>query len=145
MLTDIGLRLYPAVPNMTRGCLKETVLPYGGGPDGSSPILIKPGDSVSMGYWALHRNPSVYGADVEEFHPERWKNIRPNWDYLPFGGGARHCPAQQLALFWVGYTLARLALDFKDIQNRDPEMEFVEDLKLNMESGNGVKVGLVRA
>jgi len=98
-----------------------------------------------MNFYTLHRNPKVYGEDMEDFRPERWKDIRPQWNYMPFGGGARHCPAQQLALHWVAYTLVRMAIRFKEVQNRAPVMEFVEKLKLNMESGNGVLVGLVRA
>jgi cytochrome P450 len=92
----------------------------------------------------MHRNPEVYGADVESFRPERWPDIRPGWNYLPFSGGARHCPAQQLALFWVSYAVARMAMEFEELQNRDAVLEFVENLKLNMESGNGVKVALVK-
>jgi cytochrome P450 len=93
----------------------------------------------------MHRDPAVSGADVESYRPERWKSIRPGWSYLPFGCGARHCPSQQLALFWVSYTVVRMALEFKEVQNEDPVEEYVENLTLNMESANGVKVFLVRA
>ena len=139
-----ALRLYPPVPNQSRSCLETTLLPVGGGPDGRSPILIQSGDRISMNFYTLHRNPSVFGPDPEAFRPERWETIRPGWDYLPFGGGARHCPAQQLALFWVGYTVVRMALMIREVKNEDPVLEYVERLKLNMESGNGVKVSLVR-
>jgi len=98
-----------------------------------------------MNFYTLHRNPKVYGGDIGNYRPERWEHIRPQWNYMPFGGGARHCPAQQLALYWVAYTIVRMAIRFREVQNRDPVMEFVEKLKLNMESGNGVLVGLVRA
>lgn len=41
------LRLYPIVPVNSRGAVRDTVLPTGGGPDGQSPILIKKGQDVS--------------------------------------------------------------------------------------------------
>lgn len=139
-----GLRLYPPLPGLTRVCLATTVIPYGGGKDSTGPVCVIPGDTVSWSIYAMHRNPEVFGPDVESFRPERWQDIRPGWNYLPFGGGARHCPAQQLAIFWVSYTIARMAMEFKEVQNRDPEMQYVETLKLVMESFNGVKVGPVR-
>lgn len=139
-----ALRLYPPVPNNSRACLSSAILPFGGGPDGSSPTFVQRGDTISMNFYTLHRNPEIYGFDAEEFRPERWEILRPNWEYLPFGGGARHCPAQQLALFWVAYTVVRMAEMYKEIRDRDGG-EYVENLKLNMENGNGVKVGLVRA
>lgn len=98
-----------------------------------------------MNYFTLHRNPAIYSPDPEAFRPERWETIRPTWEYLPFGGGARHCPAQQLALFWIGYTLVRMVLRFREIENRDQVEMYVENMKLNMESLNGAKVGLTRA
>lgn len=64
-------------------------------------------------------------------------------NYLPFSGGARHCPAQQLALFWVSCAVAHMAMEFKELENKDPILEYVVNLKLNWESLNGVKVALV--
>jgi len=140
-----GLRLYPALAKVSRDCSSETEIPYGGGPDGSQPICLVPGDTVSWSVYTLHRDPEVFGEDVETFRPERWKDIRPGWNYLPFGGGARHCPAQQLSLFWVAHTIARMAMEFAGIINKDPVEEYVENVMLTMESLNGVKVALVRA
>lgn len=107
------------------------------------PITVIKGDTVMFNVYTMHRNPEVFGDDVDEFRPERWRDIRPFWNYLPFGGGARHCPAQQLGLFWVSYTMVRLVMEFKEMQNMDPEPEYVEMLKLNMESGNGIQVRLL--
>lgn len=92
----------------------------------------------------MHRDPTVFGADVESYRPERWQDIRPGWSYLPFGGGPRHCPGQQLALFWVSYTIVRMALQFNEIRSKDAVEEYIENLKLNMESANGVKVALAK-
>lgn len=39
----------------------------------------------------------------------------------------------------------RMVQRFQDIENRDPVDVYVENMKLNMESLNGAKVGLTRA
>jgi cytochrome P450 len=67
----------------------------------------------------------------------------PTDKFLPFGGRARHCLAQQLALFWVAYTLIRMLMRYKEIKNEDSVEEYVENMKLNMESENGAKVSFV--
>lgn len=71
-----------------------TTLPTGGGPDGTSPILVRPGEAVGYCVYAMHRRKDIYGDDALEFRPERWegdalKNI--GWAYLPFNGGPRIC------------------------------------------------------
>ncbi|KAI9743439.1 MAG: hypothetical protein M1835_002900, partial [Candelina submexicana] len=81
------LRLYPVVPANSRTALKNTTIPRGGGPDGMSPIFIPKNREVSYSVWSMHRNTATYGADAEEFRPERWESLRTGWDYLPFNGG----------------------------------------------------------
>lgn len=120
------------------------MLPIGGGSDGSSPIYLNLGDTIVINIYSLHRS-EVYAPDPDRFRPERWEDIRPAWEYLPFGGGPRHCPAQQLALFWVAYTVAKMAKVYKELRNMDSTEEFIESMKLNMESLNGARVKLVLA
>jgi cytochrome P450 len=100
---------------------------------------------IVINFYTLHRDPDIFGPDPEAFRPERWAEARPTWEFLPFGGGARHCPAQQLALFWVAYTLVRMLMKYKEISNEDLVEEYVENLKLNLESRNGAKVSFVPA
>ncbi|ORY13521.1 cytochrome P450 [Clohesyomyces aquaticus] len=138
-----ALRLYPPVASNSRVCLRDTVLPTGGGPGGSAPVYVSQGDTTTINFYTINRRTDIYGSDAEEFRPERWQTLRTTWEFLPFGGGPRHCPAQQLALFWISYVLVRMALKIKELRNRDEVEGFVEDLKLNMESKNGAKVGLV--
>lgn len=50
-----------------------------------------------MGYsvYHMHRLASTYGADVNEFVPERWENTdlekNVGWGFMPFHGGPRIC------------------------------------------------------
>lgn len=136
-----NLRLNPVAPLMSRMCLRDTVLPAGGGPDGGDPLLVTRGQTIAWSTFALHRDSSFWGADVESFRPERWEDVRPRWEYIPFGGGTRICPAQQLALTEIGYVVVRLVQTFKTLENRDPE-PWEELLKMTLVSKNGVQVGM---
>lgn len=142
-------RLNPAIGTNARKALRDTVLPTGGGPPygfGSSPILIRKGDTVSTSFYALHRRRDLFGEDASHFRPERWEGLRPKpWTYQTFGGGPRHCPGQQLALMEVAFTTAKIVKHFKSIENRDPVLEYLEDYRITTQSRNGAKVSLVAA
>ncbi|KAL8722859.1 MAG: hypothetical protein Q9225_000746 [Loekoesia sp. 1 TL-2023] len=136
-------RLNPAIGQMNRISLRDTILPTGGGPNGTSPIFVKKGTIAVTSFYALHRLEHIYGTDAHIFRPERWETLRPPpWSYLPFGGGPRICIGQQLALTEVAYTLAKIVQRFPRIENADPVLEFVEQWKLTTDSKNGAKVRL---
>ena len=129
---------------MTRMCFHDTVLPAGGGSDGLCHLLVKKGQTISSSTHALHRDKSFWGDDVDCFRPERWEVVRPKWEYLPFGGGTRICPAQQLALTEMGYVVVRLVQQFKMLENRD-HRPWEEMLKMTLASKKGVQVGMIPA
>ena len=100
------------MPVNTRTVHRTTFLPKGGGPDGSSPVLVRKGDNVAFCVYAMHRRKDLYGEDAEHFRPERWgdKNlplyqdeVNAAWGFLPFNGGprvclGRKCPSPEIAL-----------------------------------------------
>jgi cytochrome P450 len=46
----------------------------------------------------VHRDPRGF-RDPDRFEPERWlADITPSWPFFPFGGGARRCVGEPLAL-----------------------------------------------
>jgi cytochrome P450 len=138
------LRLYPIFALMGRAALQDTTLPVGGGPNQNAPLFVPKGTIVSMSYYALHRDPAVYGDDVEAFRPERWESIRPShWEFMGFGGGNRECLGQQKVLVEAAYVLVRLAKRFEVLESRDPK-EWVGELKMTCKSKNGCKVALYR-
>lgn len=49
------LRLYPSVPVNNRTAQRMTVLPTGGGPDRTAPVLIPKGSTVAYSVYAMHR------------------------------------------------------------------------------------------
>ncbi|KAK3293623.1 cytochrome P450 [Chaetomium fimeti] len=109
------LRLYPSVPVNSREAVRLTTLPVGGGPDGKSPVLVRPGEGVGYSVYAMHRRKDIYGEDAHQFRPERWEGDRlkdVGWAYLPFNGGPRLCLGQEFALQEVAYTVARVVQVF---------------------------------
>jgi cytochrome P450 len=141
----VVLRLDPPVSGIIRQCARQTTLPVGGGPDGKKPIAIMPGDTVRVSVAGMHRDPEIFGSDANEFRPERWADdkLRPIWEYLPFGGGPRVCPAQQLALFWATYALARLVMTFERLENAEQDEEKANRMRFQSRINHGLNVILV--
>ena len=104
-----SLRLYPVFPTLARVALTDTILPTGGGPKGTSPIFAVAGTQILANFYALHRDESVYGPDVENFKPDRWDLIKPGpWQYMAFGEACvpasvnrRRLP--KLLVSWLGW------------------------------------------
>ena len=120
-----ALRLFPPVPVNTRTASKTTFLPVGGGPDGTSPVLVRRGDNVAYCIYAMHRRKDLYGDDAEEFRPERWddkdlplyKDKRTaTWGFLPFNGGPRVCLGQEFGLTEASYAVVRILQRFPVIK-----------------------------
>ena len=141
--TDPGFRLIVPANRNARLCLEDCVLPSGGGPNGTAPIFIPKGTRVTVNFGAMHRDKGIWGEDADNFRPERWEDLKPGWQYIPFSGGPRVCPGQQIALTETAYVLVRLLQKFESIENRDPVLDFVEQSRLTIESRNGVKVALI--
>ncbi|RHZ63239.1 cytochrome P450 [Aspergillus thermomutatus] len=138
------LRLYPPVPNNTRLAVRDTVLPRGGGPRGDAPVFVPKGCTLIYTVYAMHRRVDLFGADADEFRPERWETQRYSWEYLPFNGGPRICLGQQYAMTEALYVLIRFAQEFTTIEARDPT-PWTELLTLTVLSAKGVQVALQRA
>ena len=81
------LRLWTVVPGNTRRTNKVTTLPKGGGPDGESPVYLKPNTEMNYSIHVMMRRKDLWGEDAEEFRPERFEGRRPGWEFLPFNGG----------------------------------------------------------
>jgi hypothetical protein len=57
-------------------------------------MLVTKGVGVAFLAYHMHRSKEIYGADADEFRPERWegpelKNI--GFSFMPFHGGPRLC------------------------------------------------------
>ncbi|KAF2092447.1 cytochrome P450 family protein [Rhizodiscina lignyota] len=114
------LRLFPSVPANARLATRNTTLPYGGGPDGSSPVYVKKGQEVTYSVYVMHRRREIWGSNADEFVPERWIGRKLGWEYLPFNGGPRVCLGQQFALTEAGYVITKILQRFDKIEKTDP-------------------------
>ncbi|KAJ8064446.1 hypothetical protein OCU04_006784 [Sclerotinia nivalis] len=123
-----------------RAAVRDTILPRGGGDDQTQPVFIPRGSPVVLGTWCMNHDSDIWGDDVEMFRPDRFIGRKMNWEFLPFYGGPRICPAQQQAMTQAAYVLVRLTQMFEIIENRDPEPEFLQLIKMGVESMNGAKI-----
>lgn len=85
------LRLYPAGPSIQRVAVRDTVLPRGGRPDGSSPIAVPKNSTVQLGIYLAHRHKDIWGENANEFVPERWEGRKKGYDFIPFIAGPQIC------------------------------------------------------
>ncbi|KAJ4147660.1 hypothetical protein LMH87_002168 [Akanthomyces muscarius] len=138
------LRLYPPVFQNGRRAVRDTILPTGGGPNGTSPIFVPAGCGVVYSAWTMHRRKDLYGADASKFRPERWATQRHGWDYVPFGGGPRICLGQQYALTEAAYVMVRMAQEFASVVTAD-NAPWTELIALTLSIKGGVNCKLTRA
>nr|QCY50167.1 putative THF-degrading cytochrome P450 monooxygenase [Scedosporium sp.] len=139
------LRLFPLISYNSRMALTDTTLPRGGGPDGNSPIFVKKGQQIVYHPHAMHRRKDIWGQDADEFRPDRWKTLRPGWEYIPFNGGGRICMGQQFALTEASYLTVRLLQRFDRIENLDPNPVLKQKVRIVNTPGEGVLVRLHEA
>lgn len=93
-----ALRMAGIVPTMERECLEDTVLPRGGGSDGSKPVFLPKGQRVMISIYAMQQRRDIWGDDPEVFRPERWEGRRAGFEFIPFGGGPRKCVGRKFQL-----------------------------------------------
>jgi cytochrome P450 monooxygenase len=134
------VRLTGPSGRIQRRAIRNTILPVGGGDDGKAPVFLEKGTVVSMDLYSLHHDKDIWGEDAGEFNPRRWVGKRPMWEFVPFLGGPRMCPAQQQVLTQSVFLLVRMTRELAGIENRDTCWEYVEIPKAVAESRNGVKV-----
>ncbi|KAM0342045.1 hypothetical protein ACHAPU_009773 [Fusarium lateritium] len=136
-------RLTPNNVVQVRAALNDSTLPVGGGPHGKLPMHVRKGDLVSVTKTVMYRDPDVWGPDADEFHPERHDGLRGTWDFLPFGGGPRRCPAQMMVQTEAGYMLYRLAQKFSRIESRD-SAPYTPVMRIGPSNKTGTKIALYK-
>ncbi|XP_073124152.1 cytochrome P450 714A1-like [Henckelia pumila] len=82
------LRLYPPAAFVSREALQETKIGH---------IVVPKGVCLWTLIPTLHRDPDIWGADANEFNPQRFANGISNV-YIPFGLGPRLCLGKSFAL-----------------------------------------------
>ncbi|WP_238318799.1 cytochrome P450 [Pseudooceanicola atlanticus] len=122
-IVDEALRLYPPAGLISRTALEADEL---------CGREIKPGDSVMIPIYALHRNQLLW-ADPDRFDPGRFADGVPvdRYAYLPFGDGPRICIgagfAVQEAVIILATLLARFR--FSEVAGREPKPVMIITLR----------------
>lgn len=122
-LVEEAMRLYPPAGLISRTAIAADTLC---GRD------IRPGDTVMVPIYALHRNHLLWDAP-DAFRPERFLDRKSvdRYAYLPFGDGPRICIgasfALQEAVIILGTLLSRYR--FTPIQGRDPSPVMIITLR----------------
>ncbi len=124
MVLNETLRLWPTAPAFSVYAKEDTML------DGK--YNVKKDDVFSLLIPELHRDPSVWGDDVESFIPERFENLEsiPYHAYKPFGNGQRACIGQQFALHEATLVLGMVLQHFDLIDHEDYQLDVKETLTL---------------
>ncbi|KAK0631974.1 cytochrome P450 [Immersiella caudata] len=149
------LRLYPSVPFNVRLALKDTTLPFGGGPDGSQPLHVLKDTPIGYSTLLMQRRADLYPPvseafpDVQVFSPDRWFHWQPKpWQYIPFNGGPRICIGQQFALTEMGYVLTRLFQRYERVESLMAPVDGGKPTlkaEIVLSPGDGVKVAFWEA
>ncbi|KIJ45361.1 hypothetical protein M422DRAFT_251134 [Sphaerobolus stellatus SS14] len=108
--------------------------------------------NTTLALWnpQVHRDPQVWGEDVDEFKPERWetsdkeKRAIPG-SYFPFSYGPRKCMGEGLAMLEMSLTLATLFKRYELTLEPGFEMIFQPSFTLCSRNGLPVKARLRRA
>lgn len=123
MIADEALRLYPPAAMVSRTAQAADTLC---GRD------VRPGDTVIIPIYALHRNELLW-EDANAFRPDRFADRKAieRFAYLPFGDGPRICIGASFALQEAVIILATLLSRFRftRIEGRDPDPVMIITLR----------------
>ncbi|KAF2675440.1 cytochrome P450 [Microthyrium microscopicum] len=136
------LRLYPTVPANMRTAIRDTILPVGGGPNGDRPVAIRKGQVVGVFIYNMQRRPDIWGEDADEFRPERFRDRKHDWSFVPFSGGPRVCLGQQYAIIEASYLTVRLLQTFDNITWVGAQGRPVKGMGITLFPQHGTKVRL---
>ncbi len=121
-IIDEALRLYPPAGMVSRTAQAKDTL---------CGREIRPGDTVIIPIYALHRHHDLW-EDPDAFRPSRWTGFKPDrYAYLPFGDGPRICIGASFAIQEAVIILATLLANhrFKPIKGRDPDPVMILTLR----------------
>jgi len=122
-IIDEALRLYPPAGMVSRTAMAADTL---------CGREIRPGDTVILPIYALHRHHMLWDAP-DAFRPDRFadRKAMPRYAYLPFGDGPRICIGASFALQEAVIILATLLARFRftPVPGRDPDPVMILTLR----------------
>jgi cytochrome P450 len=122
-IIDEALRLYPPAAIVSRTAQVADTL---------CDREVRPGDTVMIPIYALHRNHALW-PDPDQFDPDRFADRKAisRYAYLPFGDGPRICIGASFALQEAVIILATLLgrFRFKPVPGKDPKPVMILTLR----------------
>ncbi|XWS37843.1 hypothetical protein CRYUN_Cryun19dG0080300 [Craigia yunnanensis] len=103
------LRLYSPAPNAQRQAREDIKV---------DDLVIPNGTNMWIDVVALHHDPAIWGDDVNEFRPERFKDdhlyggCKHKMGFLPFGFGGRMCVGRNLTMMEYKVVLTLMITRF---------------------------------
>lgn len=132
------LRLYPPAAFVSREALQETQV---------GNIVIPEGVCLWTLIPTLHRDPNIWGQDVNDFRPDRFTDGVSNackfpQAYIPFGLGPRLCLGKNFAMVQLKVLLSLIVSKFAF--SLSPKYRHSPAYKMIVEPGNGVHILIKR-
>ncbi|XP_030928905.1 cytochrome P450 714A1-like isoform X4 [Quercus lobata] len=132
------LRLYPPAAFVSREALEETQV---------GNIVIPKGVCLWTLIPTLHRDPNIWGPDVNDFRPDRFtdgvsKACKFPQAYIPFGLGPRLCLGKNFAMVQLKVLLSLIVSNFAF--SLSPTYQHSPAYKMIVEPGNGVHILIKR-
>src|SRR5205814_699073 len=120
-------------------------------PSGLGGIDLPAGVVAAHCIYLTHRRPDVW-EDAQRFDPERFLARKPGpYEFIPFGGGTRHCLGAAFAMYEMKIVLAEMLqrveehdeLDFSYLGDQAPDV--AERLRtLRMPASRGIAGAVLR-
>ena len=134
------LRLYPTVPATGRVAVRPTTVGTHHVPSGTS-VFISP--------WAINRSPPLWGADADQYNPDRWLEgpnaanggAKSSSALLTFSHGPRSCIGQGFARTEMKCLLAALVMRFR-FEMADPDEKVEVGGFVTIKPHNGLRLKL---
>ncbi|KAK4283078.1 hypothetical protein QN277_000073 [Acacia crassicarpa] len=103
------LRLYPPAPNVQRQAREDIKV--------GENLTVPKGTNMWIDVVAMHHDTALWGPEVNEFRPERFKDdvnggCKHSMGYLPFGFGGRMCVGRNLTFMEYKIVLTLLLSTF---------------------------------
>ncbi|PNH36819.1 hypothetical protein VD0002_g6022 [Verticillium dahliae] len=132
-----ALRLYPPIPFEIKQAIEHTTLPDG--------TFLPKGSVVVWCPWAMNRSYTTWGADADDFRPERWLEDgkvanRSAAEFPVFNGGPRTCLGKRMAEVTAVHVIAVMGSTFTFEPTGHEERVSKSSLTLPMNGGLPVRV-----
>ncbi|GMX61766.1 bifunctional P-450/NADPH--P450 reductase [Paenibacillus elgii] len=124
MILNESLRLWPTAPGFELYAKEDTVI--------GGKYRIRKGEGIGVILPQLHRDKAAWGADADEFRPERFEDPGkiPNHAYKPFGNGQRACIGMQFALHEATLVLGMIVRHFELVDHTNYQLDVKQTLTL---------------